>query len=77
MVFVEGIAGQLFRDLALTVTFSLAASLLVALYLIPMMASRARLDFGESGRAVWLRKAYIEARASGSGRGAAVAAIPK
>lgn len=29
IVFVEGIAGQLFRDLALTVTFSLLASLLV------------------------------------------------
>ena len=40
IVFVEGIAGQLFGDQALTVTFSLAASLLVALTLIPMLASR-------------------------------------
>ena len=40
LVFVEGIAGQLFRDQALTVTFSLAASLLVALTLIPMLSSR-------------------------------------
>ena len=39
LVFVEGIAGQLFRDQALTVTFSLLASLLVAVTLIPMMAS--------------------------------------
>ncbi|MDE2998740.1 MAG: efflux RND transporter permease subunit [Gemmatimonadota bacterium] len=39
IVFVEGIAGQLFRDQALTVTFSLVASLLVALTLIPMLAS--------------------------------------
>ncbi len=39
IVFVEGIAGQLFRDQALTVTFSLAASLVVALTLIPMLAS--------------------------------------
>lgn len=39
LVFVEGIAGQLFRDQALTVTFSLLASLLVALTLIPMLAS--------------------------------------
>lgn len=38
LVFVEGIAGQLFRDQALTVTFSLAASLLVALSLIPMLS---------------------------------------
>src|SRR5690606_18243030 len=42
LVFVEGIAGQLFRDQALTVTFSLAASLLVALTLIPMLSSRNR-----------------------------------
>ena len=39
LVFVEGIAGQLFRDQALTVTFSLLASLVVALTLIPMLAS--------------------------------------
>lgn len=40
IVFVEGIAGQLFGDQALTVTFSLVVSLLVALTLIPMLASR-------------------------------------
>lgn len=39
LVFVSGIAGQLFRDQALTVTFSLLASLVVAITLIPMMAS--------------------------------------
>ncbi|MFQ5741816.1 MAG: efflux RND transporter permease subunit, partial [Acidobacteriota bacterium] len=39
IVFVEGIAGQLFGDQALTVTFSLVASLLVAIMLIPMLAS--------------------------------------
>jgi HAE1 family hydrophobic/amphiphilic exporter-1 len=39
LVFVEGIAGQLFRDQALTVTFSLLASLVAALTLIPMLAS--------------------------------------
>ena len=40
IVFVEGIAGQLFGDQALTVTFSLVISLLVALTVIPMLASR-------------------------------------
>jgi HAE1 family hydrophobic/amphiphilic exporter-1 len=40
LIFVEGIAGQLFRDQALTVTFALLASLIVALTLIPMLASR-------------------------------------
>ena len=40
IVFVEGVAGQLFGDQALTVTFSLSVSLIVALTLIPMLASR-------------------------------------
>lgn len=39
MVFISGIAGQLFRDQALTVTFALIFSLVVALTLIPMLAS--------------------------------------
>ncbi len=39
MVFISGIAGQLFRDQALTVTFALGLSLLVALTLIPMLAA--------------------------------------
>lgn len=43
MVFVEGIAGQIFRDQALTVVFSLVVSLFVALFFITMLASR-RLD---------------------------------
>ncbi|MGK7370810.1 MAG: efflux RND transporter permease subunit [Candidatus Halalkalibacterium sp. M3_1C_030] len=41
LVFVQGIAGQLFRDQALTVTFSLLASLVVAVTLIPMLSSLA------------------------------------
>ena len=40
IIFVRGVAGQLFRDQALTVTFSLLTSLLVALTLIPMFFSR-------------------------------------
>ncbi|MGI2059317.1 efflux RND transporter permease subunit [Shewanella baltica] len=40
LVFVDGIAGALFSDQALTVTFALLASLLVALTSIPMLASR-------------------------------------
>ena len=40
LIFVEGIAGQLFRDQALTVSFALAASLVVALTIIPAMARR-------------------------------------
>ena len=40
VVFVSGIAAEIFRDMALTVTFSLLASLLVALTLVPMLASQ-------------------------------------
>ena len=39
IIFVEGIAGQLFRDQALTVTFSLLMSLVISFTLIPMLAS--------------------------------------
>ncbi|MEX2497049.1 MAG: efflux RND transporter permease subunit [Woeseia sp.] len=53
MVFISGIAGQLFRDQALTVSFALTFSLVVALTLIPMLAA---LDGGsryqDSGPAV-------------------------
>ena len=37
LIFVEGIAGQLFKDQALTITYSLLASLLVAITFIPMV----------------------------------------
>jgi len=40
VVFVQGIAADIFKDMALTVTFSLAASLLVALTVVPMLSSK-------------------------------------
>ena len=40
IVFVSGIAGEIFKDQSLTVVFSLLASLIVALFFIPMLASR-------------------------------------
>lgn len=54
MVFISGVAGQLFRDQALTVTFALVFSLIVALTLIPMLASvgaRSRYE-GDDGTAI-------------------------
>jgi HAE1 family hydrophobic/amphiphilic exporter-1 len=39
LVFVKGVAGQLFRDQALTVTYTLLFSLLVSLTLIPMLVA--------------------------------------
>ncbi|MBT4612439.1 MAG: efflux RND transporter permease subunit, partial [Gemmatimonadetes bacterium] len=51
IVFVEGVAGQLFRDQALTVTYSLVAALFVALMLLPMLSSLGlrRLSTDEEG----------------------------
>ncbi|MEX1063480.1 MAG: efflux RND transporter permease subunit [Balneolaceae bacterium] len=40
VLFVPGVAGLLFHDLALTVSFALTVSVLVALTLIPLMSSR-------------------------------------
>ncbi len=40
IVFVKGITRQLFQDMALTIAYSLIASLVVALTLVPMMSSR-------------------------------------
>ncbi|MFN3550966.1 MAG: efflux RND transporter permease subunit, partial [Endomicrobiia bacterium] len=38
LVFVGGVVGQLFKELALTVSFSLISSILVALFLVPRLA---------------------------------------
>lgn len=40
IAFIEGIAGQIFRDQALTVCISLMASMGVSLFFVPMLASR-------------------------------------
>ncbi|MGD8278379.1 MAG: efflux RND transporter permease subunit [Gemmatimonadota bacterium] len=40
VIYVQGVAGQLFRALSFAVAFSLMASLIVAIALLPMMASR-------------------------------------
>ena len=40
LMFVKGTIGQLFKDLSLTITFSLAASLIVSLTFVPMACSK-------------------------------------
>ncbi len=62
VAFVEGIAGQLFGDLAMTVTFSLSASLLTALYLIPLIVSRSGSVLTSNESVIWLVRAYREGR---------------
>lgn len=64
VVFVGGLASQLFKELALTVTFSLLASLLVSLTLIPVMSSKILkvsqkdLDRSKKGLMEWLKNHY-------------------
>ncbi|QDP41619.1 efflux RND transporter permease subunit [Radiobacillus deserti] len=54
IVFVEGIASELFTPLALTVTFSLIASLVVAVTLVPMLSSKLLTKaMKENGRRYW------------------------
>jgi HAE1 family hydrophobic/amphiphilic exporter-1 len=59
LVFVQGVAGQLFRDQALTITFAMLISLIVAMTLIPMLASlkgRAPLSYRDEpvdGETLW------------------------
>ncbi len=62
IVFIEGVAGQIFTDQALTVTFALLASLAVALTFIPMMASREGGMGGGAGSGLWMQAAYRDFR---------------
>ncbi|MBI4531093.1 MAG: efflux RND transporter permease subunit, partial [Candidatus Latescibacteria bacterium] len=50
IVFVEGVAGQIFGDMAMTVVFSLLASLGAALFFTPMLAAREWRGRGGIGR---------------------------
>jgi CzcA family heavy metal efflux pump len=54
IVFVEGIAAELFKPLAMTITFSLLASLVVSVTLVPMLASKLLTRTGmKEGRRYW------------------------
>lgn len=64
IAFVEGITATIFKELALTVTFSLTASLVVSLTLIPMLSSkllkidRSEKEKGHSTRFKFISKIY-------------------
>ena len=73
LVFVEGVAGQLFRDQALTVSIAVLMSLIVSLTLIPMLSSlkaKTPMEFPpEPPREPWQpRQAPLRALA-GAGKG--------
>lgn len=83
MIFVVGVAGQLFKELAFTVTFSLIGSLWVALTLIPLLSGKMPASGG--GRSVsmdekWERvintfKKYLELFLRHKGKGLAVVGV--
>ncbi|MFA6711656.1 MAG: efflux RND transporter permease subunit, partial [Candidatus Caldatribacteriota bacterium] len=50
IVYVSGIAGELFKAMGLTITFSLLMSLLVALTLIPMLSSKQKRNINISAQ---------------------------
>ncbi len=64
MVFVVGIIGQIFKDLALTVTFEHLSSLFVAMTLMPRLCAMAKKTFVEKpdfAPVLWMRKSYERA----------------
>ena len=73
LVFVQGIAGQLFRDQALTVAIAIAVSLVVAMTLIPMLSAlkgRAPMGFPEEAPpARWQAEKAWQKPAQVAGRG--------
>jgi HAE1 family hydrophobic/amphiphilic exporter-1 len=74
LVFVQGVAGQLFKDQALTVSIALMISLVVSLTLIPMLSSlkaKAPLSFAPEGEhPQWQPDNRVGKVAAASGRGA-------
>ena len=73
LVFVEGIAGQLFRDQALTVSIAIAVSLVVSMTLIPMLSAlkgRPALQFpAEEPPQPWRPESRWQKPAALAGRG--------
>ena len=73
LVFVEGIAGQLFRDQALTVAIAIFISLVVSMTLIPMLSAlkgRSRTAFGEEPpHPQWRPVSRLQKPVAATGRG--------
>jgi HAE1 family hydrophobic/amphiphilic exporter-1 len=61
LAFVRGVSGLLFRELALVIVFSLGVSLLVALSVVPMLASRMLRDVRNDAGAGALQRGLVGA----------------
>ncbi len=76
IAFVQGVAGQIFGHFGFTMTFSILASLIVALYLDPMLASLGRFKMKGDPDRIWFLRAYRTAMREGAGgRVRAIAAM--
>jgi HAE1 family hydrophobic/amphiphilic exporter-1 len=66
LIFVRGVSGVIFQELAFTVMFALACSLLVSLSLVPMLASKLLKTRAEqrSRRPQWLERAAVRSDAA-------------
>lgn len=64
LIFVDGVTGVLFRELAYVVAFSLGCSLLVSLTVVPVLASKLLRNATDSAIPGWL--ASLQARYDGS-----------
>lgn len=74
VVYLEGVASQLFRDQALAVSYALAASLLVAVTVVPALAARMKGSPGEDPTRKAKERYAVLARASVRKPGRAVLA---
>ena len=77
IVFVDGVAGQIFRDLSLTVVFSLLASLIVAQFVVPAFFGIGFAGIGKLGAYAMTRRVFgypLRARTADGKRRWAVAA---
>ncbi|MFC4402892.1 efflux RND transporter permease subunit [Gracilibacillus xinjiangensis] len=68
IVFVDGIASELFTPLAITISFSLIASLIVAVTLVPMLSSKLLSKMTEgNGRRYWFDR-FLDRVSNGYGK---------
>lgn len=77
IAFVQGIAGQIFGDLALTVTFSLLSSLFTALLLLPMLATREARLRTQQRDVIWILRCYRIAKEEGGSVSRALILYPR
>src|SRR5258708_10257886 len=54
LVFMSGLVGRIFREVAITIVISIFASGLVSLTLTPLMCARLLKERGESSRKTWM-----------------------